>query len=90
MAWFYEATFSGDAWFDGAKFSGSIRFDKATFSREARFDRAVFQDARIGAATFSKARFRREHPPVWPDGFAEPDGIVWDPPLPIRQPPTAP
>ena len=83
---FSQATFSGDAWFDGAIFGGEARFSEATFSGDAEFDEATFG----GDAGFDKASFRREHPPVWPDGFAEPDGIVWDPPDPTHQPATAP
>lgn len=39
------------------------------------FDKATFR----GPARFNKATFRRAHPPMWPDGFAEPAGIVWEP-----------
>lgn len=65
-ATFNEATFNGHAWFGKATFNGIVEFG------EARFD---------GVAGFGEARFRRDHPPVWPEGFAEPAGIVWvDPP----------
>lgn len=77
-AWFSKATFSENAWFDEATFSRYASFDEATFSGNAAFGKATFS----GHAEFGGARFRRDRPPVWPDGFAEPAGIVWDPPDP--------
>lgn len=80
-AWFTGAMFSQDAGFGEATFSGGASFTEATFSRRAIFKNATFS----WKAEFGKARFRRDHPPVWPKGFAEPAGIVWqpvDPPAP--------
>lgn len=64
VASFFKATFSGDGWFGGA-----------TFSRVALFRGATFG----GGAGFDEATFNRTWVPVWPDGFAEPTGIVWEP-----------
>ena len=81
-AWFDGATFAGGAWFDGATFGGDAWFREATFANNASFGGATFAED----AQFVKATFSRAHPPVWPDGLAEPAGVVWDP----LAPPAAP
>lgn len=97
-AWFAEVTFSGDAVFDAATFSENAVFSKARFSGNAWFGEARFSEkAWFDEATFSLyagfggARLRRDRPPVWPEGFAEPAGIVWDlPDPPVSAPSPAP
>jgi len=77
VAEFSKTTFNMDAGFGEASFSGDAVFAEATFNENASFREATF-DQLVG---FSEARFCRDHPPVWPDGFAEPAGLVWaDPP----------
>ncbi|MEY9888444.1 hypothetical protein ABIA31_002084 [Catenulispora sp. MAP5-51] len=77
-AWFTAATFSGHAIFEGAMFNAGAVFAGATFSEQAVFARVTFS----GDAKFDGAKFRRDLPPVWPDGFTEPTGILWEPPDP--------
>lgn len=84
-AGFGEATFSGDTGFPEVTFLGDAGFREATFSGRATFRRATFSKG----TRFDGARFRQDHPPVWPEGFAEPTGIVWnsaDPPAPGTPP----
>lgn len=91
-AGFDKATFSGGAAFFGARFGGDpalvggTAFLGATFVGAAWFGEATFS----GNTQFDGARFRRDRPPVWPEGFAEPAGIVWEPPDPVPDPPAVP
>lgn len=79
IAMFYGATFHGTVRFSGATFNGEAWFDEATFHWSVWFSGAKFP-TRI---SFRKATFRRDCPPSWPDGFAEPAEIGWaDPPNP--------
>jgi len=101
-AGFNMATFNGDVWFGGATFNQDARFSQAAFNQSARFEKATFSwKAWFGGATFSEvvrfdgAQFPHKHPPVWPDGFAEPTEIVYvDPPAadpdPDPDPPAGP
>lgn len=88
-AWFGRAKFDWGAEFDKATFKGATEFDTVMFDLAARFGGATFsEDARFGGATFSGvasfdgATFNSAYPPAWPEGFAEPAGIIWDPPGP--------
>ena len=49
------------------------RFAEAAFNGDAQFRKTSFG----GKVDFTKAMFRRNHPPVWPDGFAEPAWTDW-------------
>ena len=80
---FTAVRFNGPADFAAATFKGDIYFSCATFFNEATFDTATFnQDAWLDPEAFEVATFQRDYPPVWPAGFAEPEGIQWDDPLP--------
>ncbi|GAA1954752.1 pentapeptide repeat-containing protein [Catenulispora subtropica] len=72
---FDDATFESGATFDDARFDGGARFDKTTFGEHTRFE---------------GTRFHRDHPPTWPDGVAEPVGVVWINPNPAGVPPDGP
>lgn len=110
-AWFNKAAFGGKAEFNGATFSETAWFDEATFSKDAVFEKTTFGESASfyeamfgGNAGFAEATFHRDCPPMWPDRFAEPAGIVWvdpsapdpgsgtdpDPPPGLAHPPSAP
>ncbi|WP_194915345.1 pentapeptide repeat-containing protein [Catenulispora rubra] len=72
---FSQAVFAGDA----STFGAAAYFNKATFDGDVSFDQATFG----GNVRFDGATFHRDHAPIWPEGFAEPAGLVW---APVAQP----
>lgn len=89
LAAFVGTTFTGNAMFKKATFTGGTTFSEVTFTRDVTFGEAnftgpaLFSDATFtGSVRFEMASFEAPFTPIWPDGFAEPPGIIrrpWDP-----------